>query len=275
MSLFSFASILCAKYDLETSIEKNILIIKKWNFDYEKALSLQTECTEFILENDQYVILIFCSHPKVLTIGRGLQKLKDETISLVNFDQAHMENVQIPLVEIKRGGGLTFHHEGQLVFYPILKTTTNHFKVYDLMISILEALKIILETEFHLNNLNVRKDLLGLWINNQKLASIGIAANRFVTYHGLALNCFNDQEFNNEISRLYPCGLPATVYTSIDQHIEFNLVKFNALVSIFKNEIYEMIERQRSSLPINDLTSAIVSDKNFAEINLNTESSLS
>ncbi|MFA6235685.1 MAG: hypothetical protein WC635_00050 [Bacteriovorax sp.] len=198
---------------------ENIFILKKWNWDYLEAEKFQLECVDFVNKNPHVVLLIICSHPHCFTIGRGLQKSKESSsIELVDFN--HETELPYPLYQIKRGGGLTFHYPGQIVFYPIVNLTHQKKAVFDLMLKILEITQDLLETQFGFDQLQIKRELLGLWFENSfssaKIASIGLAVSRFNTYHGLALNFFNDDEMFKALCSLYPCGLPGDVYKSIE-----------------------------------------------------------
>lgn len=238
---------------------ENFYVLKKWNWDYLEAEAFQLKCVEYIRDNPRVSILIFCSHPHVFTLGRGLQKTKDPQIQLVDYNYNPDSSLPFPLHLIKRGGGLTFHYPGQFVFYPIVNL--NHFDlgVFDLMMEILKIVKATIEKQFHLQGLNCRKDLLGLWFENEfskaKLASIGLAANRFITYHGLALNFFNDELMFSELRNFYPCGLPGDIYRSLET-LNCGKIDFQErehFVSSFLSEFYYlMTERHKSSLAISD-----------------------
>jgi lipoyl(octanoyl) transferase len=196
----------------------NVYIFEKWNWDYLDAEAFQLQCVEFVQQNPQISIFIFCSHPHCFTMGRGLQKLKDAKFELKEFDRS--QKTPFPIHDIKRGGGLTFHYPGQLVLYPIVSTTFHKIAVNDLMMKILELTKECLRTRLDFQETTVRKDLLGLWFENSfrqvKIASIGLAASRFVTYHGLALNLYRDPQMFDSLSTLHPCGLPGDIYRDIE-----------------------------------------------------------
>jgi lipoyl(octanoyl) transferase len=198
---------------------ENIYIFKKWNWDYLEVEKFQLECVDFVYKNPTIIILILCSHPHCFTIGRGLQKIKEtSSYDLVDFD--HNTILPYPLYPIKRGGGLTFHYPGQFVFYPILNLTINKIGVYDLMILIMEMTKDLLQEQFSFQGLIIKRDLLGLWFENEfarvKMASIGLAVNRFNTYHGLALNFFNDKPMFLALRSIHPCGLPGENYRDLE-----------------------------------------------------------
>lgn len=197
---------------------ENIFILKKWDWDYLEAGKLQLECVEYVRNNPHIVFLMVCSHPHCFTLGRGLQKIKESDVTLVDFDPA--TTLPFPIHSIKRGGGLTFHYPGQLVFYPIINLTQHKKAVFDLMMSIMIIVKKLLEDKFDLPGLVIRRDLLGLWFENEfskaKIASIGLAVSRFNTYHGLALNFFKDQEMFQALKQIHPCGLPGDIYRDLE-----------------------------------------------------------
>lgn len=201
------------------NIAPNVFVLKKWNWDYLEAEAFQLECVEFVRMNPHLSLFIICSHPHCFTMGRGLQKIKDTAnVTLVEFEDR--SPLPYPLYSIKRGGGLTFHYPGQIVFYPIINLTNHKKAVFDLMLSILEITKKVLEDQLSFSGLVVRRDLLGLWFENEfskaKIASIGLAASRFNTYHGLALNFFHDEEMFQTLRSVHPCGLPGDLYRDVE-----------------------------------------------------------
>jgi lipoyl(octanoyl) transferase len=199
--------------------EVNFYVRTIWNWDYLEAESFQLECVQYVQENPHIVLMLICNHPSCFTMGRGLQKLKDSNHQLIEFDPSL--TLSYPLYNIKRGGGLTFHYPGQIVVYPIMNLTVKKWAIYDLMIIILEITLKILNEKFSVNDLIVKKDLLGLWqesiFGTFKIAFIGLAASRYTTYHGMALNFFNDTEMFNVLNKeVYPCGLKGNTYTSLE-----------------------------------------------------------
>lgn len=238
---------------------KDIFILKKWNWDYLEAEKFQLECVDFVYKNPHIVILIMCSHPHCFTLGRGLQKIKETTnIELIDFDE--QSKVPFPLHQIKRGGGLTFHYPGQIVFYPILNLTSQKLAVYDLMLKIMEITKKLLEVHYNFTSLEIRRDLLGLWFENDfaktKIASIGLAVSRFNTYHGLALNFFSDEQMFKALKTLHPCGLPGDLYRDIELLFDKAITQEDR--EHFADEFIEdflgylITDKQRSSSLIND-----------------------
>lgn len=244
--------------------EENIYVLKKWNWDYAEAEHFQNLCVEFVRTHPQICLLIICSHPHSFTLGRGLQKIKSEEIELVDYNPSH--TLPFPLYQIKRGGGLTFHYPGQFVFYPILNLTHYKMGVFDLMMNVLSLTQKTIEAQFGMSGLQVRRDLLGLWFKNDfskaKLASIGVAASRFITYHGLALNFFDDEEMFKALESLHPCGLPGNFYRSLEllncrvfDHEEretFSSSFLDGFINELSPKHYLITDKQRSSSAILD-----------------------
>jgi lipoyl(octanoyl) transferase len=225
-------------YDLErvnfSFPSENVWVVEKWNWDYLKAHEFQLKSTQIIKEHREVLLLIFCNHPCCFTLGRGLQKNKvPEGTHLVDFDPSLKERLPFPLYEIKRGGGLTFHYPGQWVFYPIINLTGKSIDVYKMMHLILGIGQQSLEHLFRVEGLSHKETLLGLWYKTKKLASIGIAITRFVTYHGMALNVAYDEKVSSALNMVNPCGLPGQTYTDLESILGKNGVQKEDLFSTF------------------------------------------
>jgi lipoyl(octanoyl) transferase len=130
----------------------------------------------------------------------------------------------ISFCESERGGDLTYHGPGQLVVYPIVKLDGQGFgphhdvaaflrKVEKVFIDELMDLGIRLKSELRPS---VREGATGVWIGERKIASLGVAIRKWVTYHGIALNCVNDLSPFHLIS---PCGFNPEVMTRLKDWI--------------------------------------------------------
>jgi len=210
-----------SSFDLDASdlawANEHTLIVKKWNWDYSKSHAFQRYALELVQENP-IRILICCSHPHVLTNGRGLQKARkgEEKPDLVEFNAEDYPNLPFELFKIERGGGLTFHHPGQFIFYPIVKLNPERLSLSQMTDEIFQISIDVLGT-LGVQGLHHSKKLLGLWCNHQKLASMGIAIEKLTTFHGMALNLFQDDKMKQALSTLNPCGLSASTYTSAQE----------------------------------------------------------
>jgi lipoyl(octanoyl) transferase len=199
-----------------TKLNDRTYLHRQWNWDYAEAHAFQREALAHVQENN-IRILICCSHPRVLTNGRGLQKpRKGETLDLVEFDPTVAGKLPFPLHQIERGGGLTFHHPGQFIFYPIVKLNPQSLSLSKMTDEMFEY-SIDVLSQWGIEGLTHSKKLLGLWHGERKLASMGIAIEKLTTFHGMALNIFRDEEMKRALRALNPCGLSGDIYTSAEE----------------------------------------------------------
>jgi lipoate-protein ligase B len=123
--------------------------------------------------------------------------------------------VDLPIVEIERGGEATYHGPGQLVAYPILALANGRRDLHRYLRD-LEEVAIGVLAEFELEGVR-RPGLTGVWLGAQKICSVGVAVRRWVTWHGLALNVHNDLA---AFRSFRPCGLDPDVMTRLADHAE-------------------------------------------------------
>lgn len=192
--------------------------------DYSQVWQLQKELVAQRIENKIPDTLILVEHPHVITKGR---RSKDSDIL----------NPKIPVFEIERGGEVTYHGPGQLVGYPIIYLGRKAgIKQY--MRSLEE---IIIQTLEHFDIQGLRKEgCTGVWVGNKKIASLGIAVKKWVTYHGFALNVNTDLSYFHMIN---PCGFDCSVMTSMQElrHQTFSM-------DIVKAEVIRQVEALASFL---------------------------
>lgn len=187
-----------------------------WNWDYQDAWDFQKQTVARVRESGERWLIV-CSHPDVLTNGRGLQKPKPgQKFELTDFKAEAYPSLPLPYFKIERGGGLTFHHPGQLIMYPIVRLHPQQLGLSTLVDQLLLSTKGALE-ERGLTHLDHSRELLGLWSGAHKLASVGIAVDRMVTMHGLALNVSRFDELKEKLAFLAPCGMSFNTYTSVEE----------------------------------------------------------
>lgn len=197
------------------NLDSRTVIVTKWNWDYGLAHKFQREALKLVQENNLRV-LICTSHPEVLTNGRGLQKpRKGEVLDLVEFNPADHKSLPYPLYQIERGGGLTFHHPGQFIFYPIVKLNPSTLSLSIMMNQIFDFSIDVLKG-WGVEGLSHENKFLGLWYGEKKLASMGIAIEKLTTFHGMALNVLENKNMRTALQALNPCGLNADTYTSVE-----------------------------------------------------------
>jgi len=228
-----------------TQLDHRTYVIKKWNWEYSLAHGFQKEALLYLQEFPQTRFLICCNHPRVLTNGRGLQRpRKGQTLNLVEFKSSDYPRLPFPLHQIERGGGLTFHHPGQFIFYPIIKLNPKTLSLSKMIDDIFNFSIAVLEN-WGIQNLSHSNELLGIWHENKKLASMGIAIEKLTTYHGMALNLYLDLEMRTALNILNPCGLSADTYISAEELIS---LPHDALET-FYNEFIKKIATTWTELP--------------------------
>jgi lipoyl(octanoyl) transferase len=167
---------------------------------YPEVWALQRELVDARLAGTRPDTLVLCEHDHVITVGRT----KDARQHLVAPGD-------VPVVEIERGGDVTYHGPGQLVGYPIVLLGEGERDLHRLLRSLEEALIVALERACGVAA-GRRAGLTGVWVGARKIASIGVAVRRWVTYHGFALNLQPDLAY---FGRIHPCGLDPEVMTSV------------------------------------------------------------
>lgn len=208
--------------------------------DYHDAWELQRRLVAEV-QSGQSEALILCSHPPVVTLGRraGEEQLR------VNRTRLRSSGIQV--VDTDRGGGATVHHPGQLIGYPILKLGPRpdlHELLRGLERAIIKALEVVGA------GARCRSGFTGVWIGEEKVASIGLRFQGGVTLHGFALNVRGGLELFDSI---VPCGLADVRMTSLEhQGIDLHDDRLleQALADALAGELglrFEVVER---SLPV-------------------------
>jgi len=159
---------------------------------------------------------LFLEHLPVITQGRGLQWTGAPRSRHMPVPQFLPSGVEFS--ESERGGDLTYHGPGQLVVYPICKLDGQGFGPARSVAGFLRKLEGLLIHELSLRGLEAssHENATGIWLGQKKLASIGIAVRKWVTYHGIAINCVNALEPFQLIS---PCGFSPDVMTRLSDWV--------------------------------------------------------
>ncbi|HZU99557.1 MAG TPA: lipoyl(octanoyl) transferase LipB [Planctomycetota bacterium] len=177
--------------------------------DYEPVLELQRELAHERAEGRGEDTLLVVEHPEVVTVGRTAQRASRDASELALVRQAG-----IPVVEIERGGAITWHGPGQLVGYPIVRLAEEERDVHRFLRTLEGALADAVRETTGLEAEPHGEDTpTGLWVKGKKVASIGIAVKRWVTLHGFALNLSNDL---SRFNLFRPCDLQPEVMGSLD-----------------------------------------------------------
>jgi lipoyl(octanoyl) transferase len=175
--------------------------------DYGEALTLQRELAcariEGRLPDDALLLL---EHDRVITLGRGAER--SNITASAEFLSEHGFEVH----EVERGGDVTYHGPGQLVGYPIIDLDRHRRDLHWYLRSLEEVLIRALD------GYAVRGERVpgytGVWVEDRKIASIGVHVTRWVTFHGFALNVTTDL---SDFDVIVPCGIEAVRMTSIER----------------------------------------------------------
>ena len=171
--------------------------------DYAAALELQERLVARKHRQPSPDVLLFVEHPHVYTLGRGG---KDTNIIAPR---------DVPVYRTGRGGDVTYHGPGQLVVYPIIDLRSKLRKDVHRYVRNLELSAIRTLMDFGVAATR-RPPYTGIWIGDKKIAAIGIAVSRCITFHGLALNVNTDLDY---FKRIIPCGLSWADVTSMAREI--------------------------------------------------------
>lgn len=167
--------------------------------DYPAAMALQERILEIKQRGALADVILFVEHPPVYTLGRGG---KPSNVLAAE---------EVLVIRTNRGGDVTYHGPGQMVVYPIINLRSKLRKSVHRYLRNLEMSAIRTLKDFGLNGTR-RPPYTGIWIDNRKIAAIGIAVRRGITFHGLALNVNPDLSYFN---RIVPCGLAWADVTSM------------------------------------------------------------
>jgi len=169
---------------------------------YDAGLLLQETHVEAILTGSAGDRIFLLEHQPVYTIGR----LRDQSSLRNSASLPH------PLHETNRGGQATYHGPGQLVGYPILDLTPRGRDLHDHLRKLEEAL-IRACTRFGVPA-SRRDGMTGVWVENRKLASIGVGVRKWISMHGFAINITHQSL--PPFFAITPCGLDGVIMSSLE-----------------------------------------------------------
>lgn len=186
----------------------NIEIIDCGIKDYQSVLDLQENAFQNLLAGTGKDTVFIVEHPPTITLGAR------QSANRLLKDAGAIKQAGIEIFQIRRGGGATAHNPGQIVIYPIINLKKHNLGVSDFVhllekigVEFLAALGVTCQT---------KKGLPGLWIDDRKIASIGVQIKKWITFHGMAININNDLSIFDFI---VPCGLENIKMTSAEKEL--------------------------------------------------------
>lgn len=166
---------------------------------YPDAAARQQACVQERMEGTTSDQLIFTEHDPVYTVG-----LRHGSVKNLLWDPAQLAAQGISVADTNRGGDITYHGPGQIVGYPIVDLS----RVKDLHAYLRFLEEVMIRAVGALGLAATRREgLTGIWVENRKIAAIGVAVRRWVAYHGFALNVAPNLD---HFAGIVPCGIVST-----------------------------------------------------------------
>lgn len=188
--------------------------------DYKEAWDLQKNIFERRTKSEINDTFFMLEHPHTYTLGKVAEKE-----NLISND-AQLKELGISVYEIDRGGDITYHGPGQIVGYPIIKLSDWKEDTHEYLRGLEEIIMNVC-SDYGLTTQRNPK-YTGVWIDNRKIAAIGIKVSRWVTMHGFAFNINTDL---NYFGGIIPCGIRDKEVTSLKnelgREVDINEVKEN------------------------------------------------
>ena len=183
-----------------------LLVCHLGRVPYEEGLEIQERLRSRVQDGELDEVMLLLEHEPVYTLGRrsGVEDLP--------LGEEWCRAQGIDVVKTRRGGKLTYHGPGQLVGYPIMRVDDVLAYLRTMERAIISALA---ETGITARSREAEgKDYTGVWVQDRKIASIGVHLSRGVSAHGFAVNVTNDLA---PFTWVVACGLPAVAMTSVAQ----------------------------------------------------------
>jgi lipoate-protein ligase B len=181
-----------------------IAVIRLGRTAYPAALTLQREIQAQRKTGERGDTLLLTEHDPVLTLGRGADGRH------IRADEARLAALGIEVVSVERGGDVTYHGPGQLVAYPIIDLNRYGRDIHRYVRALEESAIRLLGT-YRLQG-ERRPGTPGVWVDEAKIASVGVFISRWVTMHGIAINIDPDL---SRFELIHPCGLVGQRMTSV------------------------------------------------------------
>ena len=212
---------------LENSTNTTIALSRQGLVEYQKAWDAQRRIHEEVASGDRPNTLLLLEHPSVYTAGR-------------RTDEAERPADGTPVIDVDRGGRITWHGPGQLVGYPIVKLQ----KPTELVGFVREIESALINVCADLGISAVRVDgRSGVWIcdekGDRKIAAIGIRVAKGVTMHGFALNVNPNLE---AFGQIVPCGITDADVTSLQLELG-RPITIDEVAPLVERHIFESLKK--------------------------------
>ena len=216
--------------NIETSNNANVFWLGLQ--EYQPVFELQKKIYNNILNNKSKDVILMLEHKSVYTLGK-------------NANENHILPLQKKCSDIAqsdRGGDVTYHGPGQLVCYPIINLN-NYNKSITWYIELIEKSIIKVLEQNKITAIKKESPLVGIWVDDEKIAAIGVRLSRWISTHGFAININTDLSYFDGI---IPCGISDFGLTSI---LKLKSKEYTLLDIALKmqNSLSEMFKKQKIS----------------------------
>lgn len=210
----------CSSETTESSLSQPEVMVLTESIPYSEGLALQEKTVSDILSESGKDTIILLEHEPVYTIGR----LHDQSSLRAPSSLAH------PVVETNRGGQATYHGPGQLTGYPILNLNPRGRDLH-LHLRLIEDALIAACSDLGVDA-SRRDGLTGVWVQDRKLASIGVGVRKWISMHGFAINV--TRECLAPFLAITPCGLDGVSMTCLEAESDSPIDIETATTAILK-----------------------------------------
>ncbi len=183
-----------------------MVILDLGKTDYLETLKLQRKLFEEKIKNpEKEDTVLITEHFPVYTKGK-------------TTDESHIpyEIKEVPVIDIERGGSITFHGEGQIVVYPVLSLNKKRKISVKNYVKTLEEIMIQTLTDFEIDSFREEKRR-GVFTEKGKIGFVGVKISRFTTMHGFSLNVNVDKRY---FEKIIPCGIKDKPVCSMEDFIK-------------------------------------------------------
>lgn len=225
-----------------------LLVVDLGTLPYAAALELQRDVARRRITGEVAEdVLLLVEHPPVVTLGRTAKQAN--LIASPEYLASH----GVELFEVERGGDITFHGPGQLVGYPIIDLKRHRKDLHWYLRQVEEAL-IQAVAEFGIEAGRVEK-YTGVWVDvesptRRKLASIGVHARDWVTWHGFALNVNTDLRY---FDLIVPCGIQDVTMTSVARELQAGSIEMRSMRNAVMRAFGSTFDREPRHAGLADL----------------------
>ena len=200
--------------EMNNHSQENLYLYDLKNIDYDTSLIIQEEIHAYVKNKNISGVILSLEYPNLFTIGKSGKK----SDILISQNELNLKGIKV--YESNRGGEITYHGPGQIIYYPIINLKKLSIKPVE-YIRILQRTVISSLKDFNIQSEHVNKPV-GVWVNGKKISSIGVRISKSVTMHGVAINLNCDLKY---FTYIIPCGIKDLNLTNINNETNLNCDK--------------------------------------------------